>query len=312
MNWHSKRTWITGIAGFTGRKLAARMQHAGAQVFGLDRDLVGESLPEVFQGDIRDQANLERLIYKTQPDVIFHLAGIIKSDYPLNYYDINIGGTVALFEAIRKSVTKPIVVLVSSSAVYGVGRGRSPVSEQHPLRPLSHYGISKLTQELTAQYYFREHLIPTIICRPFNLSGPGLPSSLALSAFARQIACAEKHGGGKLRVGHLGAHRDFVDVRDAVAAYMHVVEKGKPGEAYNVCSGQSTSIQNCLDLLVSASKVMIEVVTDSARKQRADVDYQVGTYSKIQEETGWQPEIPLRQSLQDLLNDWQNRDDACQ
>jgi GDP-4-dehydro-6-deoxy-D-mannose reductase len=131
---------------------------------------------------------------------------------------------------------------------------------------------------------------------------------MAPSAFARQIAQAEKAGKpAKISTGDLSARRDYLDIRDAVRAYALLAEPGKAGQTYNVCSGQAVSIQHCLQILLDEARVPVEAILDPLRVQRQDVPVQVGSAKKIQQLTGWKPEIDVRQSLVDLLNDWREK-----
>jgi GDP-4-dehydro-6-deoxy-D-mannose reductase len=243
--------------------------------------------------------------------VIFHLAALLRSDDPSAFYTVNAGGTAILFESICLSGLRPRVVVLSSSAVYGPSAGEKPIDETASTRPDSHYALSKLAQEWIAAHFRDEFGLPVLICRPFNLSGPGLPVALALSSFARQIACAEASGRDALRVGRLDRRRDFVDVRDAVVAYLAVAETGEPGAVYNVCTGISRSMAACLDIMLRHARTEILVEQDPGRSQLGDVDNQIGDPGRLKRATGWEPVIPLEQSLLDMLEYWRLRDDAC-
>jgi GDP-4-dehydro-6-deoxy-D-mannose reductase len=144
--------------------------------------------------------------------------------------------------------------------------------------------------------------------RTFNLIGPGQPPNLACSSFARQIALAEHQDKiGVIKTGDLSAQRDFVDIRDAVRAYELVSTHGIAGEAYNVCSGKGASIQHCLDLLLGMSIKPLRVELDTMKLQNNDIPRQTGSLKLIKKTTGWQPQISLKNSLSDLLNDWRER-----
>jgi GDP-4-dehydro-6-deoxy-D-mannose reductase len=155
--------------------------------------------------------------------------------------------------------------------------------------------------------YFNAQELPVIIMRMFNLLGPGQSPDLACSSFARQIAMAETGGGAEISTGNLDAQRDFVDVRDAVRAFVLAAEKGAPGEIYNVCSGRAVKIRACLDVMISMSSQQIKVNIDAGRIQSNDVPIQIGNAEKIKQAVGWSPQISLKQSLSDLLNDWRQK-----
>jgi len=301
-----QRVLITGISGFVGSCLRTALLPS-AEVTGFDaanrfRD------GSVFIGEITDGAALLDVLRRVQPDVIFHLAGILKSAQSADFYSVHALGTAALLDAVIESGLRPRVVVASSSAVYGAGVGAKPISESFKPRPLTHYAASKIAQETIALRYFEAFNLPVICARTFNLLGPGLSPGMAPSAFAKQIAQAEKIGKpAQIAVGDLSARRDYVDVRDAVRAYALLSESGKAGQVYNVCSGQATPTAEILQILLDQAKVPIEAVLDSARVQKQDVPVQIGSAKKIRQLTGWKPEIGIKQSLTDLLNDWREK-----
>jgi GDP-4-dehydro-6-deoxy-D-mannose reductase len=301
------RALVTGISGFVGGSLTRLLASNKWDVSGFDHRESG-NVPCMYTGNIQDQAALAEAITKSQPDVVFHVAGVIKSKSLKDYYNTHILGTLSLFEALAETGYKPRVIITSSSAVYGSGLGKRPISENFALRPITDYGISKLAQEMVARRFFLAYSFPIIIVRTFNLIGPGQSPELACSAFARQIAIDEIQTHAKpIKTGNLNAQRDFVDVRDAVCAYELLAQKGTPGATYNVCSGQAVSIQTCLDLLLAMASKRLTTELDRTRMQKNDVPMQVGSARLIERTVGWQPKISLHESLSDLLNDWRER-----
>jgi GDP-4-dehydro-6-deoxy-D-mannose reductase len=300
-----KNILITGITGFVGSHLKEYVHGQNTTVSGFD--MRPGTSANYYQGDITDRSTVEHVLHETKPDVIFHLAGMIKSPEPDALYKANLLGTVALFDSILKSELRPLVVVASSSAVYGHRSGEEPISETADIHPITHYAASKAAQEMAALMYFNAQELPVIIMRMFNLLGPGLSPDLACSSFARQIAMAEIGGSAEISTGNLNAQRDFIDVRDAVRAFVLAAEKGTPGQIYNVCSGRAVKIQACLDEMISMSSRQIKVNIDAGRLQRNDVPIQIGNAEKIKQATGWSPQIPLKQSLSDLLNDWRQK-----
>ncbi len=298
------RALITGISGFVGRHLERRLAERGWQVFGFD---IRAERENVFAGDLTDRAALSSAIKQSKPDAIFHLAGVIKSDSPEIFYKANLLGTLALFDAVMEADIHPNVVVASSSAVYGRTSGEKPITERMQLRPVTDYAVSKAAQETAALRYFDAFGMRVTIVRMFNLLGPGQSPDLACSAFARQIALAERSGQMEIVTGNLDAKRDFVDVRDAVRAFELVAQKGKPGQVYNVCSGRAVAIQKCLSGMMSMSPRQLSARIDADRVQKNDVPVQVGSYQKLKKASGWSPKISLKQSLADLLNDWRER-----
>jgi len=302
------RVFITGASGFVGSHLIDRLLSSGWEVAGYDQRTPPRNGISFYSGDIYRAQELTRALLDFQPEVIFHLAGILKSQEPETLYNVHVLGTMALFESIVDTGLSPRVVVASSSAVYGAGFGKRPITESFRPRPATHYAVSKLAQEMVAMRYFTSIGFPVMCVRTFNLLGPGLSPDMAPAAFARQIAQAELDGRpAKILTGDLSARRDYVDVRDAVRAYSLIAEHGKAGQTYNVCSGRAVSIRECLQILLDQARVPIEAVLDPARVQKNDIPIQIGSAKKLRESTGWKAEISVRQSLIDLLNDWREK-----
>jgi GDP-4-dehydro-6-deoxy-D-mannose reductase len=301
-----RRALITGVSGFVGSHLASHLLDLGWKLFGFNKQQTNGSM-KVFVGDITDRDALKNVMKECRPDVIFHLAAVIKSSDSELFYNVNLLGTVALFDTLVDLGMRPLVVVASSSAVYGSGHGSRPISEKYMSRPVTHYAISKLAQEHAALRYFTAYQMPVMVVRMFNLLGPGQSPDLACSAFARQIALAEAGGDEEILTGNLNSYRDFLDVRDAVRAFGLLVEKGGIGETYNVCSGSAFMVGQCLDEIMSISPRQFKVRVDPGHLQKNDVPIQVGNGRKLNQATGWKPQISLKQSLSDLLDYWRQK-----
>lgn len=301
------RALITGISGFVGFHLASHLMDKGWQVSGYDLHPPRVEC-DFYSGNLSDEMMLKNVVEKSKPDVVFHLAGILKSDSHEELYKVHVFGTISLLDAVLSSGFSPAVVIASSSAVYGAGARRKPIAEKTDLKPQTHYALSKAAQEMVAFRYFHVHGLNAVCVRTFNLLGPGLSAGMACSSFARQIAIAERSGKPSvISTGNLDAKRDFVDVRDAVRAYELVARKGKSGEIYNVCAERAVSIGECLSILLKQAKVPLEAVLDPAKMQKNDVPIQIGSAKKLKDAARWSPQISLKQSLLDLLNDWRER-----
>ncbi len=183
-----------------------------------------------------------------------------------------------------------------------------PIRESNPLRPLSPYAVSKVAQDLLAYQYFKSYGLKTIRTRGFNHTGPRRGDVFVTSNFAKQIASIEA-GIQKpvIRVGNLDSVRDFTDVRDVVRAYWLAVKKGRAGEVYNIASGRDNTIRDLLDRLLKLSTTKVEVEVDPDRLRPSDVVMLIGDASKFRDDTGWEPKIPLDQTLEDLLEYWRER-----
>jgi GDP-4-dehydro-6-deoxy-D-mannose reductase len=305
------RALITGIQGFSGRHLCAHLVQEGYTVYGADLALdIPMDNVKTYLGDIRDPNFVQKVVDDTRPTVIFHLAALISPDASVEALcDVNVRGTEHLFSAMQRAGLDSVILIPGSSAAYGsVEQVHLPIRESQPFRPLTPYAVSKIAQEMLAYMYYARYGLKVVCTRAFNLVGPGQPHSFVGSAFAAQIAEIEiKRSEPVIRVGNLNPKRDFVDVRDAVRAYRLAVERGRPGEVYNVCSGQAVSIQTSLDTLLKLTQRPIRVEQDSARMRPSDILISVGDNSLLRQRTGWQPMIPLEQSLADLLDDWRRR-----
>ncbi len=221
---------------------------------------------------------------------------------PRHALRVNAIGTHYLLETAREVGLDCRVLVTGSALVYRPSS--EPIAEDHDIGPSTPYGVSKLAQEMTA----RESPIDTLLVRPFNHAGPRQSPAYATSAFAQQIA--EIEAGRRepvLRVGNLEAKRDITDVRDTVRAYQALVERGAPRRPYNVCSGRAYSMRELLDILLSLARVHVRVETDPARLRPSDTPVVHGSHARLTAETGWEPRIPIEQTLSDLLDHWRAR-----
>ena len=263
--------------------------------------------------DLSDASSMRRLVAAVRPDRIFHLAALsfVPSSWnaPAETFHVNLVGQVNLFEGIREAGLDPLVQIAGSSEEYGlVHPDEVPMKETNPLRPLSPYAVSKIGQEMLAYQYFKSHGLRAITTRGFNHTGPRRGEIFVTSNFARQIVEIERgRRAPVIDVGDLTPRRDWSDVRDVVRGYWDALEKGIPGEVYNVGSGSATSVGEMLDILLSLSSVRIEVRQDPSRLRPSDVPILWADASKFRQQTGWQPRIPFRQTLSDLLDYWLER-----
>jgi len=308
--------FITGIEGFAGHYLAQDLLARGHQVGGsyIDAqaasDLAGKY--KLYQVDLRRPEQIDQAIKDFSPQVLFHLAAqsspALSFKKPQETFEINLIGTVNLLEALRGLNGKCRLMLISSCEVYGPTASDKPLTEAEPYNPISPYASSKVFQEITCLQYFRTYNISTIVVRPFPHTGPGQPSSFALPSFARQIAEIEK-GQRKpvIRVGNLSARRDISDVRDVVQAYQLLAEKGRPGQLYNVCSGQTIRIEDALKKLLQLAQKEVRLETDPELLRPADVPVLWGDNKKVKSETGWEQKYNLDQTLAGLLQYWRGK-----
>jgi len=315
------RLLITGITGFVGSHMAEYALAHGAEVFGSSRWRSRteniehlRSQIKLIECDLRDLASVRGLLETAEPTHVVHLAAqsFVGASWqtPAETLSTNIISQVNLLEGIRRFSIAPRVLVVGSSEEYGfVCPDELPIRETNPLRPLSPYAVSKVAQDMMGYQYFMSYGLPIIRTRAFNHEGPRRGEVFVTSNFAKQVA--EIEAGMReptMSVGDLTPRRDFSDVRDVVRGYWLLLERGEPGEVYNLCSGRSWAIQQVLEFLLEQSRVKrIAVETDPARLRPSDVMILEGDSSKIRKATGWEVEIPFERTLKDLLAYWRQR-----
>jgi GDP-4-dehydro-6-deoxy-D-mannose reductase len=315
------RVLITGITGFVGSHMAEYALVKGAQVFGSTRwrsktENIEHLRSKVtfIESDLRDLSSVRALLETSVPDYVVHLAAQsfvgVSWHAPAETLTTNIISQVNLLEALRGLKMSPRFLAVGSSEEYGlVLEDEVPIKETNPLRPLSPYAVSKVTQDMMGYQYFKSYGLPIIRTRAFNHEGPRRGDVFVTSNFARQVA--EIEAGLRepvVYVGDLTPRRDYSDVRDIVRGYWLLLERGEPGEVYNLCSGRSWSIQAVLDFVLSLATVKgITVKTDPARLRPSDVMILEGDPTKMHKATGWKVEIPFERTLTELLDYWRQR-----
>ncbi len=310
------RCFITGAGGFAGSHLAEYLVGQGQEVFAFTRpeealhNLSGLDV-RIEPGDLLDAERVLDVLRTVKPHRIYHLAALSSPEEsfrnPQATYDVNFTGTLNVLNAWRQHQTDSRFLYVSSSAVYGSALGNDlPLREDAPLRPASPYAGSKAAAEMLAIQFFYGYGLPIVRARPFNHTGPRQDPRFVCSGLARQIAEIEL----ELRppivtAGNLEVRRDFSDVRDIVRGYDALLERGTPGEVYQLCSGHHYSIGTVLDKLIALSSRPVSVRSDESLKRSRDSRIVYGDYSKARKETGWEPERRLDTTLADLKAYWQ-------
>lgn len=313
----AKKVFITGISGFAGGHLARYFcENTNFNVSGTYLEAKLDNLKsikdnvELHQIDLTDRDGVTRLLQQVKPDHVYHLAALASPAdsfrNPVQTITNNVAVQVNLLEAVR-TLEEPVRVLIVSSAdVYGAVLERDlPINEETRFAPTNPYAVSKITQDFLGLQYFLSYKLAIIRVRPFNHIGPGQSPHFVVASFAKKIAEIEA---GKrkpiLEVGNLHAKRDFTDVRDIVKGYGLVMEKGIPGEVYNMGSGVSYEISDILDKLLSFSKIKIKVVIDESLIRPIDTPDLVCDSRKFREATGWMPMLTLDITLRDTLDYW--------
>ena len=289
---------VTGAKGFVGHWLIAHLEAEGDQVLGLDAEV-----------DITEPFGLREVVVNWAPDAICHLAALASVGASWgaseSTYQVNTVGTANVLDAALACPTRPRVLLVSSSEVYGrVGPADLPVGEDRPFTPVSPYAASKAAAEVIGLQTWLGSGLEVVRARPFNHTGPGQRPDFVVPALAQQVAVAVRTGADRLNTGNLEARRDLSDVRDVVRAYRLLLSGGQAGEVYNVCRGQAVSIHEVAERLLTIAGVDLPIVVDPARVRPVEIPELRGDSSRIHQQVGWAPEIDLDRTLADVLDFW--------
>jgi GDP-4-dehydro-6-deoxy-D-mannose reductase len=289
------RCVITGGRGFVGGHLATALRAAELDVTLLDRSEV----------DVADRAAVQRSFAAASPDAIFHLAALTHVGESWSDPDavrrVNVGGTEAVLAA-SEAVGAQVAVIVGSAEEYGrITPDDIPITESQPAAPESPYGQSKAEATRLAVEFSRTSALRVVIARPFNHTGPGQSTKFLIPALAERIRAARQSGTRSIVVGNLDPVRDIGDVRDVVRAYRLLASLGTNGEIYNVSTGRGVSVREIAETLIAASGAPIELKVDPDLVRPVDIPVLIGDHTKLSAATQWEPEIPLRTTLTDVL-----------
>ena len=309
---------ITGVAGFVGGHMVdfLRHQHPEATIVGLDNHPGARARAlgiEIVQADLEDAASVRAAFARLRPDRVIHLAAQSSPqrswEDPAGTLRTNVLGMLHLLEAVRSGAAAPRILAIGSADEYGlVSPHEAPLREDAPLRPASPYAVSKVAQGYLALQYALSPGLHVVRTRTFHHTGPRRGEQFAESSFARQLAEIEAgQRPPRLEVGNLEVVRDFTDVRDVVRAYWMLLDRGVPGEVYNVCSGRGVRLGELLERLIALSGRRVEVHVDASRLRPVDAPILIGDPGRLRAATGWEPGIPLERTLADLLDYWRER-----
>jgi GDP-4-dehydro-6-deoxy-D-mannose reductase len=308
----SRPTLVTGAAGFAGSHLLDLLGRQGVRVVAWHRPgrrpSSGAAQVRWQAVDMLDRAAVREAIQGDPPRHVYHCAGAahVGQAWASTTATLatNVRGTHHLIEALREAAPDARVLNPSSAFVYAPST--QPLAEDHPLIPASPYGLSKVAQELIGEGNPDGPQVH--LARPFNHFGPRQHPSFATASFARTIATIEAgRSRPEIPVGNLEPLRDLTDVRDTVRAFMLILDHGRPGRPYKVCSGRFIKIGDVLDLLLQRARVPIRVVTDPARYRPNDLPVVQGNSNRLREELGWTPDIPIERTIDDLLEFWRGQ-----
>lgn len=304
---------VTGAAGFAGSHVVEMLAADGLEVVAWRR---ADAPPPVEAKatwaavDLLDRTAVGRAVGHLRPSAVYHCAGAAHVgrawSTSATTLEINVLGTHHLLEALRRGRVQATVLIPSSAMVYRPAN--TPLAEDDPLVPASPYGMSKLAQELLGGHAVTDG-VDVRIARAFNHVGARQDPGFAASGFARRIADIEagRWPEPEIAVGNLDAYREITDVRDTVRAYRRIVDAGRPGRPYNVCSGRAVAIRDVLDMLLQRARLPIKVRVDPERLRPNDIPVLTGNPGRIRTELGWAPEIPLERTIDDLLEYWRRQ-----
>ncbi|MGD0719005.1 MAG: GDP-mannose 4,6-dehydratase [Thermoplasmata archaeon] len=309
------RILVTGGTGFLGSHMSHYLAGEGHDVVATYLDPPEASVrtrlgtASTVHLDVRDIAAVRRVLEETRPDVVYHFAGqayvVPSTKDPIGTFQVNLLGTLHFLETLARTRPRTAFAFAGSGTEYGAP-DRVPTPEDAELRPTSPYASSKTAADLLCYQYFASDQLPVFRYRIFGTTGVGKTGDVC-NDFASQIARIERGEiSGPMRVGTLDVRRDIADVRDAVRAMVRVVERGTPGTAYNIGSGEATPVRAILQTLRSLAHGPVDVEVDPTRFRQVDEPVHLGEISRLKA-LGWTPEHPMESSLRDILDFWRSR-----
>jgi GDP-4-dehydro-6-deoxy-D-mannose reductase len=311
------KVFITGITGMVGSEFERVYEASGAEVFGIARSSAASRMnviqdKRIIRCDITDRDALEKVISCVRPDLIIHMAAQAFNGMSWNCeyltHETNYIGTLNVLKCALKNGGNTRVLLACSSAEYGdFDPAECPLIEERALRPVTPYGVSKVGTEMLGLQYHANFGLPVYFPRMFIHVGTGHPPATAIQNFARQIALIAKGlAEPVLYVGNLMTARDFIDVRDGVAAMMLLLERGTPGQAVNICTGKAYKIDEILRMLIEISGVDVQIVEDKSLLRASDEPLLLGNNQKIKD-LGFIQKYTMFDTLRAVYQDWISR-----
>lgn len=313
---------ITGFSGFVSKHFLAYLDTLSSPISVLGMDVNDPSFSftqfkhvtcRFHKIDLLNKIEVDNLLYTFQPTFVLHLASYSSVAFswknPVASFSNNTNIFLNVLEQIRLLNMKCRVLSIGSSEEYGnVAPADIPLHEESALKPISPYAVARVSQEMLSKVYVEGYGQDVILTRSFNHIGPGQGDIFVISSFAKQLVEIKKYKKKpEIITGNLSIVRDFLDVRDVVRAYHALFEKGRKGEAYNICSGTGVSLETVIHQMAHQLNLTITTHTDPSLIRPNDNAIIVGSNQKIMNETGWRPTITLRQSLNDILEYWERQ-----
>jgi len=320
-----KKLLITGISGFVGGHIVRYLfsRNAGYEIHGISRsrpawDFYPDSPKDIknvrfHQADLMDIPKIKRLIVEIQPDYILHLAAqssVAESwNTPVDSFLNNTNIFLNILDTVRLNDAAAKILAIGSSEIYGVvGEKDLPLTEEKHMNPANPYAVARVAQEYLARIYADGYGLDVCSTRSFNHCGPGQSDRFVVSSIVKQfVLIAQGRQEPEIQIGNGSIVRDFLDVRDVVPAYHLLLEKGKRGEVYNICSGNGYAIRDIITMLSEMYGIRVQILETRSQIRPMDNPRIVGSYQKIQRDLGWQPGIKFEKSLRSMYEYWDQR-----
>lgn len=315
-----KKYLITGFSGFVSQhfleyldSVEEKIQVQGIDINKPDFDYSSfKNLDCSFNVmDLLNKEDVDDIIYQFQPDYILHLASFSSVAFswknPMVSFTNNTNIFLNLLEQVKNLGLKCRILSVGSSEEYGdVDENDIPLKETSKLNPISPYAVARVSQELLSKVYVDGYDLDIVLTRSFNHIGPRQKDIFVISSFVKKIVeIKHNNANPSITTGNLEIIRDFLDVRDVVRAYYEILNHGKKGEIYNICSGKGTSLKTIISMVSNILAFQIETVQDPGLVRPNDNRIIIGDNTKITSEIGWKPAISLENSLRDIVNYWE-------
>lgn len=317
------RLLITGFTGFVSQHFLALLnkEEPGSVVLGIDKNLPDfdfsgyRNISITFENiDLLNRSATDKMLDSFQPEYILHLASVssVAQSWhtPLDSFVNNTNIFLNLVEQIRLKKSKCRILSVGSSEEFGeVTEKELPLTEEHPLKPVSPYAVARVSQEMLSKIYADGFSLDIIMTRSFNHIGPGQRDVFVISSFAKQLVqlAKKKSSNNTITTGNLSVIRDFVDVRDVVKAYYLLLKKGRSGEVYNICSGKGIILKEIISKMSDLLGIIVDTEVNPQLVRPNENKKVIGSYQKIKQELGWQPEIEISKSLADIIDYWKTK-----
>lgn len=306
-----KTILVTGAEGFAGTRLTSQLRDHGYMVVAGVRNRARKLAWErqhrkALVCDVSDAINVARVVASVKPDGVVHLAGFSHAGQagaqPLEAYQSVVTGWANVLDAVRRFVPRARLLLISACDVYGrAGGDGQPLREDTPPEPATTFGELKLAAESIAQAFFRRYHLNLTVARPFHYTGPGQPEAFFFGAVARRLAAWDPDiDGTRLSLPDLDCRRDLLHVQDVVEAYERLLVEGRPGEVYNVCSGQARTCAEWIAGMIKTARVDVQLA-QAPRTGDDPVPVYLGDNTKLRTELGWQPTHTADGALQELI-----------